>query len=193
MKLFCSLLFVGLIGFASAVATAQDPAKPVTENSAQSSSAPTGSPMDIYTKDVGTWETKILMWTGEAEPTESMGTETNKMVGDFWLVSDFSAQMMGAPFTGHGVFGYDEKNSRYTGVWVDDMNPNPTNLIGHYDAATKTMTFDGEVLDPSGNVMKSKLTTTYHDDGTHVMTMFAPNPDGSDGMLKVMEVHYKKK
>ena len=172
----CSIASVCVL-LVSSLAFAQDPAAT--------------SVMDVLKKDVGTWDAKIKMWMGPGEPTESIGTETNKMIGDFWIVSDFSGDMMGAPFTGHGVSGYDEKTKKITGTWVDSMSPFPMKMTGSYDAASKTCSYDTDGMDPTGNPMKGKMTVVHKADGTHVMTMFGPSPE--DGkMMKQMEIHYTK-
>src|SRR5262245_22821058 len=67
----------------------------------------------------GTWDcaVKSFMEPGKP-PSESKGVEVNRMLGGLWLISDFKGDMMGQPFLGHGVTGYDPKKKKYTGVWV---------------------------------------------------------------------------
>ena len=165
-----------LVLFVSSLAIAQDPAA--------------SSMMDVMKKDVGTWDAKIKMWAGPGDPTESVGKETNRMIGDFWLVGDFEGEIMGSPFAGHSVSGYDDQTKKITGTWVDSMSPAPMKMVGSHDAATMTTTFETNGMDPTGNPMKGKMTVVYQKDGSHVMSMFAPGEDGK--MVKSMEIHYTK-
>ena len=146
----------------------------------------------VLKQEVGRWEAKIKMWAGPGEPVESAGMEVNKMIGGFWLVSDFKGDMMGQEFQGHGTFGYDAAKKQYSGSWIDSFSPNVMHMTGNYDAATKPMTYVGEGMAPDGTAMKSKLVTVFKDDGTRHMTMHAPSPDGGDEMVKVMEIVYTK-
>ena len=83
-----------------------------------------GPEFDVLKADVGTWDVEIKTWAGPGDPTVSKGTETNRMLGDFWLVVDFQGNMMGMDFTGHGVYGYDVQKKHYIGTWIDSMSAN---------------------------------------------------------------------
>jgi hypothetical protein len=121
----------------------------------------------------------------------SKGTETNSLLGGLWLVTDFKAEMMGTPFQGHGVTGYDPNKKKYVGTWVDTMSSGLLLSESSWDAATKTMTGTTEGPDMSGQVQKMKSVVTYKDPDTRVFTMSGTGPDGKD--VKFMTITYKRK
>jgi hypothetical protein len=59
---------------------------------------------------------------------------------------------------------------------------------GTFDAATKTMTMNGETAGPDGKPTKSKSVTQFKDDNTVVMTMYMG--DAKDAMFVIT---YKRK
>jgi len=148
-----------------------------------------GPEIDVLKSDVGTWEVEIKTWTGPGEPMETKGRETNRMLGGFWLVSDFQGNMMGLDFKGLGTYSYDIRKKQYVGTWIDSLSPNQMDLTGRYDKDKQTMTFEGMAAGPDGNLAKHVLTTQFKNDGTRVMVM---RMQVGDAMIKVFEMNYKK-
>jgi hypothetical protein len=148
--------------------------------------------MELYQHDVGEWECDIKMWNDpNAEPMSAQGTESNRMLGDMWLISQFKADFGGMPYEGCGQFGYDSEKKKYVGAWVDSMNPYASHMEGTYDAATKTLTQFGTGKNPDGSSMKSKSVVVYKENG-RVFTMYNQASPGKDEWIKVMEIVYKK-
>jgi hypothetical protein len=148
----------------------------------------------VLKNDVGTWDAtmKIYSVPGE-EPAVSEATETNELLpGGIWLLSNFEGEIMGMPFSGHGVTGYDPVEKKYVGTWVDSMSPNMMRMEAEYDPATKTMTGYGEGRDPaSGEMIKNKQISRTIDDDTRTFEMLMP--DGEGGYQKMMEVEYTRR
>lgn len=149
-------------------------------------------PYEALKLDVGTWKAKAKMWVGAPEPQEFEGTEVNRMLGDFWLVSDFKGEVFGTPFFGHSTTGYNSESKKYLGSWVDSMNPNPMHTDGTYDAKTKTMTSFGSQVDPAGNTVKSKTVVVYVDANKRVMTMYNLKAGSTDEWERTMEITYER-
>ncbi len=149
---------------------------------------------EILKLEEGTWDATMTMFMGPAgpydPPQKSKGKETNRMLGDFWLVSDFSGRFDGEPFEGRGQFGYDAEEKKYVGTWIDSTMPSAMKMEGTYDAETKTMTYETEGRGMEGNPYKGRNVVVYGKD-ERVMTMYAAAP-GTDEMVKVMEVVYTK-
>jgi len=150
----------------------------------------------ILKKEEGEWTAKAKLFYGPAgpydEPQESAASESNKMIGPFFITSDFKGSFGGMPFTGHGVFGYDVATKKYTGMWIDSFGSTPTKMTGTYDAATKTMTYDTTGVGMGGEPTKGKNVVVYKSDDTRVMTMYMQLP-GQDKMAKMMELTYERK
>jgi hypothetical protein len=169
------------LSLSAAVASAQAPAPPKA-----------GPEHEILKNDVGTWDATVESYMpGAPTPMTSKGTETNTLVGGLWLVTDFKADMMGMPFQGHGITGYDANKKKYVGSWVDTMSSGLGLSESTYDAGTKTMTGTFEGPDPSGQIMKMKSVVAWKDPDTRVFTMSGTGPDGKD--VKFMTITYKRK
>ena len=142
--------------------------------------------MDIFKAEVGTWDVKIKSWAEPGEPALSEGTETNRMLGGFWLVSDFQGTMMGLEFEGHGVYGFDAEKKQYTGTWMDSLGPQKMDMVGEYVAATKTLTMEGVAPGPDGKPTPHVISTKTNDDGSRLMTMLV-------GGVKLFEMKYTQR
>jgi hypothetical protein len=161
---------------------AQAPAMPVPKP---------GPEHEMLKKDVGTWDATVELMMPNAPPTKSKGVETNKMVGDLWLVTDFKSQMMGRPFQGHGTTGYDPNKKKYVGTWVDTMSSGLNLGESTYDPATRTVTGWMDGPDETGKPTRSKMVTEYKDDNTRVFSMYMTGPDGKE--FQSMKITYKRR
>ena len=151
-----------------------------------------GPEHEILKMDAGTWDAVVEMFAAPGQPpATSKGTETSALMGGLWLVSEFKGDMMGSPFEGRGIFGYDLTKKKYVGVWVDSMSAGIAHVESTYDATTKTMTGTMEAPDMSGKVSKMKETTVYKDPNTRVFTLFTPGPDGKDAPM--MRITYTRR
>lgn len=89
-------------------------------NLATAQFAPTSPEHELLKRDVGTWEATTTIWMGEdgkadpsAEPAVSKGKEVNRMLGDFWLVSNFGGDFGGMSFEGHSTTGFDPQKKQF--------------------------------------------------------------------------------
>ncbi|MEM7456492.1 MAG: DUF1579 domain-containing protein [Planctomycetota bacterium] len=146
----------------------------------------------ILHHDVGTWDATVKMWMepGAEEPMVSRGVETNRMVGDFWLVGDFEGDFQGMPMIGHSMQGYDAESGKFFGMWVDSMSDKPTKMSGTWDAESSTMSFETSAYDPTGAPISGKMVIVYNEDGSRTMSMHYPNPENTEEWMTVMEIHY---
>jgi hypothetical protein len=170
---------VALVVSASTV-SAQEPPKPTDQHK-------------VLAQDVGKWKTEVAMFMpGEDQPSKSNGTEENEAIcNGLFVQSVFKGEIMGMPFEGHSIMGYDVFKKKYTGIWVDNFGTSLYQMEGNYDAAKKTMTVVMTGPDPTtGKNMTMKSVTTYTDDNTKTFEMFGPDPTGqSDKMVKMMSMH----
>ena len=95
---------------------------------------------------VGTFDALV-----HAGPTPEKGSVTTKLMDNgLWAVMDFQSQMMGMPFVGHEVIGYDLAKKKYVSTWVDSMTSHMFVSEGTWDAAKKTLTMT--TLEPDPNL-----------------------------------------
>jgi hypothetical protein len=144
-------------------------------------------------KDAGTWDAKVKMWMGPGDPVESKGTETNTMLGDLWLLSQFEGEIAGMPFKGHGQNGYDTVKKKFVVTWVDTFSTSPTILEGTYDEKTGELTMTGDSIGPDGSKMEMKQVTKHGADGSRVFTMFMKGDMTGGEWVKSMEVTYTRR
>lgn len=141
----------------------------------------------------GTYDLTVKSWHAPGTPpTTDTGTATRRMIlGDRVLVEEVSSQMMGQPFTGQGLHGYDNVTGKHWSTWNDSMSTGLMVSEGTCDASM-ACTFTGTYHDPvSKKPMTSRMTTRWSDKNTEVFEMYAPGPDGKEA--KMMEITYRKR
>lgn len=142
----------------------------------------------------GAWEGEVIMWMAPgAPPSKNTATMTNKMaLGGRYQLSNYSGSFEGMPFEGMSILCYDNIKKVFESVWIDNMGTGVMHLQGPWDAATKTMTLTGNMLDPmTGKEITMKETFTIIDENTQLMQMYAPAPGG--GEFKTMEIKLTRK
>jgi hypothetical protein len=149
---------------------------------------------ELLSKLVGVWDIEVDFYpAGPSGPKmTSKAKETNKMLGDFFVISEFEGEIGGLPFKGHGTTGFDPTEKKYVGTWCDSMGPYIMNMKGTLDEKTHTLTFEYESTDPAtGQKVKSKNVDKMVDNDTRTFEMYSAVP-GSKEMVKMMEARYKR-
>lgn len=155
-----------------------------------------GTPGEVHKKlaaMAGTYDMKVKSWHDPNAPaTEEAGTATRKMIlGGRVLVEDVSSQMMGQPYTGQGMHGYDNVTGKHWSIWMDSMSTGAMKSDGTCDD-NGNCTFTGSWTDPvSKQPIKSRMTSKWPNPTTEVFEMYAPGKDGKE--MKMMEITYSKR
>ena len=133
-----------------------------------------GAPHKVLASMVGSWITKIKSWTEpDKPPMESTGTSEQKMVlGGRFLQQDFTGEMMGSPFTGIGVTGYDNHTKKYVSTWIDSMSTGIYFFEGTAVPDGKTITQESRYDDPAQGPMMWRSVTRIEDDNTLKYEMY---------------------
>src|SRR5688572_22054954 len=81
------------------------------------------TPSDMHkwmAKSDGTWNVEVTSWMDpDAPPVKSTATVVNKMTMDgLYQMSDYTGTMMGQPFKGHGILGYDNAKKQFVNTWI---------------------------------------------------------------------------
>jgi hypothetical protein len=142
-------------------------------------------------KSVGEWDAAMKMHMVPGQPPmEAKCTETVVPVcHGHWLWTDYRGQVMGAPFEGHGLVGYDTNKKQYVSFWFDSMSAPYMASTGTCDPATKTVKMTGKGVDESGKPMTTDETITWKDENTRVLNMEFKTDQGP---MK-MEITYTRK
>jgi len=145
-------------------------------------------------KMVGSWKahSKFVMAPG-APPEESDGTMTARAVldGRFFL-SEYSSTMMGQPFNGIGMDGYDNYKKKHVSIWADSMGTMVLMFEGTCTQGGKVTEMRARFEDPVTKKMTDMRTlTTVKDDNTILFEMFGPGQDGKE--TRMGEITYTRK
>lgn len=145
----------------------------------------------ILLDDVGTWKTVAKMkYPGQEEPTEEEGTEkVTAICQGRWLWTDFEGTMMGMPFEGHALMGWDPNAKKYVSFWIDSMSAGYAKTIGTYDADKKTCILTGQCPGPTGKPMSMRQEFIKTGDDTRLLKMEFE----SEGKTSHMQILYSRK
>ena len=153
-----------------------------------------GAPHQALASTVGNYELKIRSWHEPDGPAmEDTGTATRSMaLGGRVLVEEVKSSMMGMPFTGHAMMGFDNVTGKYWSTWNDSMSTGIMVTEGTCDSQGKTCAFTGSWNDPVKKApVKARMTTRWTSPTTEIFEMYGPAKDGKE--MKMMEITYTKK
>jgi hypothetical protein len=152
-----------------------------------------GAPHAMLAKMAGDYDLSIRSWHAPgAPPTVETGTATRSMIlGGRVMVEDLQSQMLGQPFTGHGMHGYDNVSGKHWSTWNDSMSTGL--MVSQGDCTAEgACTFTGGWNDPvTRKEINARMTTKWTNPNVELFEMFAPGPDGKEA--KMMEITYTKR
>ena len=144
-------------------------------------------------KWVGTYNTEAEMVMAPGTPAQkSSGKQTyEEMLGGRYIHGQYTSEMMGMPFTGMSLTGYDNQKKKYFSAWVDSMSTGIMVSEGTADASGKVITFTGSYDDPmSGKSKKYRQVTTVESDDRHKFEWFENDEAGKE--YRMMLVTYTR-
>lgn len=144
----------------------------------------------------GTWSGETTMWEYDGAPaSKSTGTAVNTMImGGKYQSSKHSGDMMGMPFEGMSIMGYDNATKQFTSTWIDTWSTGITTFTGSWDEASKSLTMSGtypDILRP-GKECKMREVFKLVDDNNHILEMYGPDPK-TGKEFKMMEMKMSRK
>ena len=195
---FTTRLLASTVALFAAVAFAQDGKAPtmtpeqMAEMEAYTKAGTPGPQHQQMAATAGNYDLKIKSWhEAGAPPMEESGTCTRSMIlGGRVLVEDVTSTMMGMPFTGHGMRGFDNVTGKGWSLWMDSMSTGVMTSEGTCDAKG-SCTFTGTWNDPiKKGPVKSRMVTKWTSPTTEVFEMYGPGKDGKE--MKMMEIVYTR-
>lgn len=140
-------------------------------------------PHALLFRAVGDWDVVTTTNVPGQGETQDQGRErVLPICGGKWFWSDFTGSMMGQPFEGHSLTGYDATKQQYVGVWLDSMSPTHALTWGTYDEAQKQWTFTGKCLDMTENVAEIHEVYRQPDANTRELEMTFTSAAGKQQM-----------
>ncbi len=152
-----------------------------------------GQPHKVFASLAGSWTTQTKEWTEPGKPpTVSSGTAEMKMLlGGRFLYQEYHGQMMGQPFSGIGIDGYDNITQKYVTAWMDSMGTGIFMMEGTGSPDGKTISLAGSHPEPGGGIMTHRAVWTLVDENSQTFEMFGTHH--GDQERKIMEIVYTRK
>jgi len=152
-----------------------------------------GEPHKLFASLAGSWATKTKEWMEPGKPpTESTGTaEMKTLLDGRFLYQEYNSQMMGQPYSGIGIDGYDNLRKKYVTTWIDIMSTGMFTMEGTASADGKTITLKGQHAELGGGQMTHRAVWTIVDNNTQTFDMYGDHHGGKE--MKMLEIVYTRK
>lgn len=148
---------------------------------------------------VGEWniETKVWMAGPGGKPDVSTGTsKITPILGGRFIKEGVKSTMMGRPYEGMGLIGYNNVRNVYEGTWTSSMDTHITSMVGTLqpdkDGEMNVFNFYGEMDEPMlnmfGRIVNYRTTILGKDKHKFEIYDLAAGPD-----FKVIEIMYTRK
>ncbi len=106
------------------------------------------------------------------------------------MMESMNSKMMGQPFTGHGMRGFDNVTGKHWSTWNDSISTGLMTTTGSCDEKD-ACSFSGSWVDPvSKKTITSRLVSHWSGADAETFEMFGPGPDGKE--FKMMEITYTR-
>ena len=139
---------------------------------------------------VGNWKTEVKSWCEPGGPPNvSQGTaKASWTLNRHFLEEEVHGEMMGKPFTGRSLMGYDNIKQTFNTVWVSDMQTAIVTSEGKGEKDNNVITLEGKSNCPATGRKDIPMKTVFRviSPDKYIFEMF------NDG-AKSMEMTYTRK
>jgi len=190
--LFAGLILVLMVALACAQDIKQQQEEQQKAMEAYMKAAAVTENHQFLAKYAGDWDVAVTYWMGPgAPPTKSTGTFKGRMLlGGRYLEMTFNGFMMGQPFEGIQLVGFDNLEQKYNTLWIDNTSTSFFMTRGTREGDVLNET--GEWPDPvTGSVVSVKARTTWVGGDEYLYEQWMVMPDGTEH--KGMEMRCKQK
>jgi len=153
-----------------------------------------GAPHQLLQKMAGKWTLKQKTWMDPSQPPmETTGTAELAMVlGGRFLQQHYTGTMMGMPFEGSGLVGYDNFRQMYTSSWADNMGTAMMQSHGAANAAGTEITLNGLMDEPATGEKDKKMRQVLRVTGPDAFVFELYNVVPGQGDMKVLEITHTR-
>lgn len=200
-KIVVSMLAAALLAIAAAggafaqekAKTGGEPAFSPAEMAAWQKAATPGPHHQHYAEMAGTWKAAAKMWMkpGTEPMLSEMKAVCEVLMDGRYIVEKIEGTMMGMPFQGMSIAGYDNVKGKHTLVWIDNMGTGTIYSEGDCsdNCAVETQVYTYK--DPmTMKDTKVKMVSRKIDANKHVLESFTVGDDGTE--FKNMEITYTR-
>lgn len=112
---------------------------------------------------VGDWKAEVQCWCEPGGPANtSQGTsKISWILNGHFLQAEFHGEMMGKPFTGQTLIGYDNVKQTFNTVWISDMQTAIMTNEGKGENGNKVITLHGTSACPATGRTNIPIKTVY--------------------------------
>ena len=148
----------------------------------------------MLAKSAGTWSGDMTMWMADGAPPQKAPTTTvtKPIYGGLYMQSTHKGDMMGMPFEGMSIMGYDNMKKEFFSTWIDNMGSGFMISTGTWDDASKKLTLTGTTQCMNGQDATMREVFTIIDDNNQLLEMYGPDPK-TGKEYKNMEIKYTRK
>jgi hypothetical protein len=103
----------------------------------------------------GEWSFEKLSVPEEGSKPENLGTGSisAELVGGFFVISRWSGKVYGTDYKAVQSLGYDVKQKKYLGCWIDSFMSYRWELSGNLDHKSQELTLTASGPSPTGGTM----------------------------------------
>jgi hypothetical protein len=141
----------------------------------------------------GTWDGTVIGYMNPTKPDTSKVVQTYTMtLNGLYQEGQLTGTMMGIPFEGRSVSGYDNAKKIFVSTWIDNMGSGIIFMTGNYDESGKTLHLKGAQSNPiTGKDSGIREVMKIVDENTYILEMYGDGFDGKE--MKFMEGTFKRK
>jgi hypothetical protein len=138
----------------------------------------------------GDWQADVKCWMDpNGAPEQSRATARAAWImGGRFLQEEFQGQMMGKPFNGRTLLGYNNVKKAYQSVWVDDMSTGMFVSEGQGDGKQITLEGHSSCAATGRTNVPMRIVMRVISPDKHTFEMF----DGSRGYARTLEITYTR-
>lgn len=144
-------------------------------------------------EEVGDWTIEGKMWMEPGkDPMPFKATSKITMRFDRYIHEEFKGEGE-MPMQGFGIFGYDNSNKEFQGLWTSNMGTSMHIMSGQLDEKTGKLTISGEWTEKGmgGMKIKSRVVNTRKSKDEVLVEVFDTYGDNPE--MKIVEMTYKRK
>jgi hypothetical protein len=195
-----SLAVVAALVASGCATTAEEPAAAAAEKeytqeeefAAWMAVANPGPEHERMAAECGEWTVACKVWMAPgAPPEESTAKATMRMLLDGrFQEMEYQGSMMGMPFVGRSLTGFDRYQKKFVSTWCDSMGTMIMMSKGDFDPEGKVRTMRSEFTDPLGRACSMRMVSRAVDADHMHWEMYGAT--GSKPETKVMEMSFTR-
>jgi hypothetical protein len=141
----------------------------------------------------GKWDVEVAYVVGGKENKGKAQCETRWILDGRFLQQDYTSNLMGKPFFVLQLVGYDNHKKKTIEIMMDSLSTGARYNEGSISADGKTITKEGERVDPAtGKKLKLRTVTTIIDVDHYTLEWFTRGESGKDEKVVSM-THSRRK